>query len=116
MPGLLSLFLFALAGHLFCISTPTLQEAREGEVELTWQRAAQDLHSHADAPIIKPGPWVYADVAGHHGDRQLVENRDLLLTVSFKYLFMLKEEKENLSVLNYQEIKESEFTHSTRPY
>ena len=66
MPGLLSLFLFVLAGHLLSISAPTLQEAQEGE--LTWQWAAQDLHSHADAPVIKPGLRVYADVAGHHGD------------------------------------------------
>lgn len=50
-----------------------------------WQWAAQDLHPHTDAPIIKPGLRVYANVAGHHGDWQLIEHRGLLLTVSFKY-------------------------------
>ena len=52
----------------------------------TWQRAAKDLHPQADAPVVEPGLRVYADVAGHHGDGQLVENGDLLFTVSFKYL------------------------------
>lgn len=53
----------------------------------TWQRAAKDLHPQADAPVAEPGLRVDADVAGHHGHGQLVENGDLLLTVPFKYLF-----------------------------
>lgn len=74
---------------------------------LTWQRAAKDLHPHADAPVVKPGLRVDADVAGHHGDGQLVENRDLLFTVSFKYLFMHEGGKENLLELDHQGIKGS---------
>lgn len=62
--------------------------------KLTWQWAAQDLHPHTDAPIIKPGLRVYANVAGHHGDWQLIEHRGLLLTVSFKYLLTLKGKEE----------------------
>lgn len=60
---------------------------------LTRQQAAQDLHPHADAPVVEPGLWVYANVAGHHGDRQLVENRDLLFMVPFKDLFTHKGER-----------------------
>lgn len=62
--------------------------------KLTWQWAAQDLHPHTDAPIIKPGLRVYANVAGHHGDWQLIEHRGLLLIVSFKYLLTLKGKEE----------------------
>lgn len=58
--------------------------------KLTWQRAAQDLHPHADVPIIEPGLRVYANVAGDHGDWQLIEHRNLLLAVPFKYLLALK--------------------------
>ena len=56
---------------------------------------------------------VYADVACHHGDGQLVQYRDLLFTVSFKYLFMHKGEKETLLELDYQVMKES-VIHSVR--
>lgn len=87
---LCGLFLFTLlAKHLCSVSTcPAGSMGR-----LTWQRAAEDLHPQADAPIIEPGLWVYADVARHHGDGQLVEDRNLLFTVSFKYLLMHKGEK-----------------------
>lgn len=61
--------------------------------KLTWQRAAQNLHPHADAAIIKPRLGVDANVACHQGDGQLVEDRDLLFTVAFKYLFMNKGKK-----------------------
>lgn len=57
---------------------------------LTWQWAAQDLHPQTDAAVVKPGLRVDADVAGHHGDGQLVEHRNLLFAVSFEYLFMYK--------------------------
>lgn len=72
-------------------SPPALREVR-GDT-LTRQQAAEDLHPHADAPVVEPGLRVYADVAGHHGNRQLVENRDLLFTVPFKDLVMHKGER-----------------------
>lgn len=71
---------------------PILQEGREDA--LTWQRAAEDLQPHADAPAVEPGLRVEADVPGHRGDGQLVENRDLLFTVSFEYLLMHEGGKE----------------------
>lgn len=109
---LCGLFLFTLlAKHLSSTGVPSLQEAQKGRP--TWQRAAKDLHPHADAPIIEPGLGVYADVACHHGDGQLVQYRDLLFTVSFKYLFMHKGEKETLLELDYQVMKES-VIHSVR--
>lgn len=102
--------LLVLARRLLPISPPIPQEVREDT--LTWQRAAEDLQPHADAPAVEPGLRVDADVAGHRGDGQLVENRDLLFTVSFKYLLMHKGGgKETPLELDYQGMKESE-THS----
>lgn len=51
-----------------------LENSRAGTAgdKLTWQWAAQDLHPQADAPIIEPGLWIYTNVAGHHGDWQLI--------------------------------------------
>lgn len=33
---------------------------------VTWQRTAEDLHSHADAAAAEPGARVDSDVSGNH--------------------------------------------------
>lgn len=87
---LLGLFSVTLARHLFSISNPRPPQQQVRKGRLTRQGAAEDLQPHTDAPVVEPGLRIDADVAGHHGDGQLVEDRDLLLTVSFKYLLMHK--------------------------
>lgn len=84
--------------------------------KLTWQRAAQDLHPHADAPIIEPGLRVYSNVAGNHGDWQLIEHRNLLLTVPFKYLLTLKGKEGAFKDLHPQRKDSQQFIHSLESY
>ncbi len=53
---------------------------------VTWHRAAQDLRAHADSAAGVPGAWVDADVTGHHGFGEDVEDGNLFLSIRAEYL------------------------------
>lgn len=49
---------------------------------VTWQRTAEDLHSHADIAAAKPGARVDSDVSGDHWSWEDVADWNFLFSVA----------------------------------